>query len=122
MIISSAYCNTDAGATQANGHFALLIDIEMAPAQRADIAEGLGRYLEQLRELFHAQPGYLGAELRASDDGRHLLGCVHWASREDWEAAWDCDATRNELFADSLLRLGARSIHFDSFLVAEQLA
>ena len=67
-------------------------------------------------------PQQLGAELRASEDGQHLLGCVHWRSREDWEATWDCGATRSELFSDSLLRLGARSIHFDSFLVAERLA
>lgn len=122
MIIPSAYCSTDADQPETPRHFALLIDIEVAPAQQPDIAERLGRYLEQLRELFHQAPGYLGAELRASDDGRHLLGCVHWRSREDWETTWDCAATRSELFSDSLLRLGARSIHFDSFLVAERLA
>lgn len=119
MIIPSAYCSTDADQPETPTHFALLIDIEVAPAQQPDIAERLGHYLEQQR---HQAPGYLGAELRASEDGRHLLGCVHWRSREDWETTWDCGATRSELFSDSLLRLGARSIHFDSFLVAERLA
>ena len=34
-------------------------------------------------------------------------------------AARDCQRTRSQLFADSLLHLGARSIQFDSILLDE---
>ena len=93
--------------------FALLIDIEVDPAHRAEIARRFDAYLQQLRQLFEDGSGYLGAELHASGE-QHLRGRLRWRRREDWEAAWDCQRTRSEVFADSLLRLGARSIRFDS--------
>lgn len=117
MLIPSAYCNTADNSDP--GRFALLIDIEVEASGRAAIARRLEEYLQQLRLLFQENSGYLGAELHDSDDN-HLLGCLSWRRRADWEAAWDCESTRNELFADSLLRLGARSIQFDSFLIAER--
>ncbi len=98
--------------------FALLIDIHVGGAGRAAIARRLEDYLGQLRQVFTEDSGYLGAELYSRDDG-HLLGRLHWRRREDWETAWDCHSTHNDLFADSLLRLGARSIHFDSALIAD---
>ena len=98
--------------------FALLIDIEVNTAHRAEIIQRFHDYLQQLRQLFQDDSGYLGAELHASGE-HHLLGRLHWRRREDWENAWDCQRTRNQLFADSLLRLGARSIQFDSILLDE---
>jgi hypothetical protein len=98
--------------------FALLIDIEVNTAHRAEIIQRFHDYLQQLRQLFQDGSGYLGAELHASGE-HHLLGRLHWRRREDWVAAWDCQRTRNQLFADSLLRLGARSIQFDSILLDE---
>ena len=99
-------------------HFTLLIDIEVEPAQRAEITRRFDAYLQQLRQLFQDGSGYLGAELHTSGE-QHLRGRLRWRRREDWEAAWDCQRTRSEVFADSLLRLGARSIRFDSVLLDE---
>lgn len=116
MLIPSAYCAL-ADDNSPSG-FILLIDIEVNTAQRVEIALRLDDYAQQLRRLFPDDSGYLGAELLSADDC-HLLGCLKWRRREDWEAAWDCQRTQSRLFADSLLQLGAKSIQFDSFLVAE---
>ena len=97
--------------------FALLIDIRVGDTGRAATTRHLEDYLQQLRQLFAEDSGYLGAELHSRDDG-HLLGYLNWRRREDWEVAWDCHGTQSDLFADSLLRLGARSIRFDSVLIA----
>jgi len=95
-------------------HFVLQIEIDMTPQQRPHIAARLGDYLEHLQQLFCLRPGYLASELLAEGEPQHLVGRLHWRRREDWEAAWDCRATSTELFADSLLKLGARSIRFGS--------
>jgi hypothetical protein len=117
MLTPNAYSNNAVPSDQAR--FALLIDIEVNGAQRAEIVRRFADYLQQLRQLFQDGSGYLGAELHASGE-HHLLGRLSWRRREDWEAAWDCQRTRNQLFADSLLRLGARSIQFDSVLLGER--
>ena len=114
MLIPSAHSHSTDDSDQAR--FALLIDIEVNTAHRAEIIQRFHDYLQQLRQLFQNGSGYLGAELHASGE-HHLLGRLRWRRREDWEAAWDCQRTRNQLFADSLLHLGARSIQFDSVLL-----
>lgn len=97
-----------------NPHFVLQIEIGVTPQQRPHIAARLEDYLEHLQHLFYLRPGYLASELHAEGEPQRLVGRVHWRRREDWEAAWDCRATHTELFADSLLKLGARSIRFGS--------
>ncbi|MFV3304246.1 antibiotic biosynthesis monooxygenase [Pseudomonas sp. NY15181] len=105
---------TNAQACVDNPHFVLQIEIGVTPQQRAHIAAKLGDYLEHLQQLFHLRPGYLASELHTEDEPQRLVGRLHWRRREDWEAAWDCRSTASDLFADSLLKLGARSIRFGS--------
>lgn len=97
----------------ATPRFALLIDIEADDQHRPAILQRLDDYLQQLGRLFQPHSGYLGAELHAGEASR-LQGRLNWRRREDWENAWDCQRTHHEVFSDSLLRLGARSIRFDS--------
>ncbi|MHB9800193.1 antibiotic biosynthesis monooxygenase [Pseudomonas sp. MT3] len=97
-----------------NPHFVLQIEIDVTPQQRPHIAAKLGDYLEHLQQLFHLHPGYLASELHAEGESQRLIGRLHWRRREDWEAAWDCRHAASDLFADSLLKLGARSIRFGS--------
>lgn len=97
--------------------FALLIDIELGKENRHEIARRFETYRQQLAALFQPHSGFLGAELHELDEHR-LQGRLNWRHQRDWETAWDCQQTRNDLFADSLLRLGARSIRFDSELRA----
>ncbi|QRY78832.1 antibiotic biosynthesis monooxygenase [Pseudomonas sp. PDNC002] len=97
-----------------NPHFVLQIEIDVTPQQRPHIAARLCDYLAHLQELFYLRPGYLASELHADGEPQRLVGRLHWRRREDWEAAWDCRSTASDLFADSLLKLGARSIRFGS--------
>ena len=97
----------------ASPRFTLLIRIEVDECHRPAIASRLDDYLQQMGRLFQPQSGYLGAELQ-NGAGPQLVGLLNWRRREDWESAWDCQRTRSDVFADSLLRLGARSIRFDS--------
>lgn len=105
-----------------NPHFVLQIEIGVTPQQRAQIAAKLGDYLEHLQQLFHRRPGYLASELHAEGEPQRLVGRLHWRRREDWEAAWDCRSTASDLFAESLLKLGARSIRFGSGETEQVLA
>lgn len=97
-----------------NPHFVLQIEIAVTPQQRPHIAARLNDYLARLQQLFLLRPGYLASELHADGEPQRLIGRLHWRRREDWEAAWDCRSTASDLFASSLLELGARSIRFDS--------
>ncbi|MFV3368253.1 antibiotic biosynthesis monooxygenase [Pseudomonas sp. NY15435] len=97
-----------------NPHFVLQIEIDVTPQQRPHIAARLCDYLSHLQELFYLRPGYLASELHAEGEPPRLVGRLHWRRQEDWEAAWDCRHTASDLFADSLLKLGARSIRFGS--------
>lgn len=92
--------------------FTLLIAIESHPACRAELARNLGEYLERIRQHFGESQGCLGAELKL--EPARLVGRLDWRRKEDWEMAWDCRHSGAELLGESLMRLGARSIRFDS--------
>ncbi|KAF1067140.1 MAG: hypothetical protein GAK45_01742 [Pseudomonas citronellolis] len=99
-------------------HYVLCIEIDGHPARQADLLSRLDDYLSYLQGMHQQHPGYLACEVDSDQNGR-VFGRIHWRRREDWEAAWDCQQARGEVFADGLLRLGARSIRFDAATLSD---
>ncbi len=74
--------------------------------------ENADRLLDELtratREQFHAQPGFVSANLHLSTDRRHVTNYAQWRSEEDYDSA-----TRNEAVKDHMTRAAGAATSFD---------
>ncbi|WP_437884652.1 antibiotic biosynthesis monooxygenase [Pseudomonas sp. LRF_L74] len=97
--------------------FTQLIEFDVPPPFQQGLVEALTLRSER---LVASHDGLLAASVQASDDGRRVLQCLQWQSRQDCEAA--LDSLSREPFVDLLRRHAARGVSFSTFQTVSGLA
>ncbi|CRM67422.1 MULTISPECIES: antibiotic biosynthesis monooxygenase [Pseudomonas] len=97
-----------------NRSFTQLIEFQIEPRQQGPLVAALCTQSERLAE---AHGGFLSASVQVSDDGRRVLNCLQWRTREEGEAAFQRFEQGEESFWALIRAHQARAVTFGSFQV-----
>ncbi|AZF10136.1 Chromosome segregation ATPase [Pseudomonas sp. R2-37-08W] len=100
--------------SEKNRSFTQLIEFQIDPRQQSALVAALTLQSERLAEN---HGGFLSASVQVSDDGRRVLSCLQWQSREDGEAAFRRFEQGGEDLWTLIRAHQARAVTFDSFQV-----
>ena len=101
-----------------NRSFTQLIEFEIEPRQQAALVSALSAHTERLAQGY---PGFLSANIQASDDGRRVLNYLQWQSREAGEAAFQSFESGEQDFWQLIRAHRAKTVTFGSFQVLHSL-
>ena len=87
------------------GYYTLINTFTVEPENAERLLDELTR---ATREQFHAQPGFISANLHLATDRRHVTNYAQWRSQADYEAA-----TRDQAVQDHMARAAGVATSFD---------
>ena len=97
-----------------NRGFTQLIEFHIEPRQQVALVAALSIQSERLAQ---DHGGFLSASVQVSDDGRRVLNCLQWQSREDGEAAFQRFEHGEDDFWTLIRAHQATAVTFGSFQV-----
>jgi len=98
--------------------FTHLIEFDIEPQRQQALVDALTEQTERLARDF---PGFLSASVQASEDGRRVLNCLQWQTREAGEAAFRSVENGEENFWRLIQKHRAKAVTFGSFQVLRNI-
>lgn len=98
--------------------FTQLIEFDIEPQWLQALVTALSEHTERLARDF---PGFLSATIQASEDGRRVLNCLQWQTREAGDAAFRSVEHGEGNFWRVIQQHRAKAVTFGSFQVLRNI-
>ena len=106
-------------ATAAHGHYLLIIEFDVEPAQQLALIEGLAAEAER---SFRPHPAFISASFLASLDGRRVVNYAQWTGEEAYTAFMEGSKAAQGVMAEVVRRCGAKPAYRNTYRVERVIA
>jgi quinol monooxygenase YgiN len=99
-------------ATTADGHYIVIIEFDVEPAQQRALIDGLTAEAER---SFWPDAAFISATFLASLDGRRVVNYAQWTSERAYAAFMDGSKAAQSVMAEVIQRCGARPAYRNTY-------